>query len=873
MSSLPMDEASRLNRAREMGFDVDNPMYHGTKSPVDQFDLRKAGKTDPGLVGRAVYGAPDGEQAGAFAMSPHYGRGDAPAVMPLYHGMRNPVIIQDGRLPDGRSLTDLHPRGITKDSAAAINKELKAAGYDGAIFKLGDEVTQYAVFDPTRVRSTQATFDPAKAKSSFLLAADQSRASVPGTLINAMDLERAKAAGGDAAKPTYRDHALAQGQEDLWAKSQISGMSEFADRMITNPDDWRRRMDAGFDFLADKSPSKYLNADNARASVPGTVLNSLDQANAATRAATGLGHLDSVPGAPERAFAPIRAYHGTENPNLKFEPYGNYEVGPHFGTVDQANSRLAYKGREEGGVPADGASVMPVDLHLRNPLDIRDPGMFDANNLPHALKATGQFSDGEIKKLSRHEAFLDDLADDAAYREATGAFHGDLAKLLKAKGYDALRYRNVSEHPEINAIMQRIGAEKNKANRSQLFAEKDAIEKRLAKEGDYSYVPMARGTVKSATTGETLFSKSDNPTGTAINALAESRKGVDAAGPRDTLNKGLTPSEHGSSAAAARNTAGWIDLYHGTGKDFDSFRTDRPAFLSDKKEIAQIYADAPSRGGNPQIKQFRAPMKNPLDVTEGDGGKGWATVVLEKFGKEPGGPKGRHQRAIDAAREAGHDMVRISDHLDLGGPQIQYVPTDASALKSAGPRDTAAAAALPERAFRDSSTRQQAKAPGAEPSTSSSLNSAEAQLPERAFGKKHPSMTQDSKAFDWSNPGGPDATGAHARTKKIGDTTVMYGVGKDGTAELISVRTPQTKRGKGSARDALVKFLEEADAMGLEVKLQSSPLDKRTHGGRLQAFYESLGFKPTGRTINPVGDPEMIRAAKRDNLPERAFKD
>jgi hypothetical protein len=478
----------------------------------------------------------------------------------------------------------------------------------------------------------------------------------------------------------------------------------------------------------------------------------------------------------------------------------------------------------------------------------------------------------------------------------------EIAHAARGLGYDSVTIKNVID----NATNEVIQAPKeNPALKAKRAAEMDAI---LAELGDLGDLPPAPAAVSRGYEGVAphergpvtvnavfdpknirskyaafnpldsdkaglLLSKSDNPTGTAINALAESRKGVDAAGPRDTLNKGLTPSEHGSSAAAARNTAGWIDLYHGTGKDFDSFRTDRPAFLSDKKEIAQIYADAPSRGGNPQIKQFRAPMKNPLDVTEGDGGKGWATVVLEKFGKEPGGPKGRHQRAIDAAREAGHDMVRISDHLDLGGPQIQYVPTDASALKSAGPRDTAAAAALPERAFRDSSTRQQAKAPGAEPSTSSSLNSAEAQLPERAFGKKHPSMTQDSKAFDWSNPGGPDATGAHARTKKIGDTTVMYGVGKDGTAELISVRTPQTKRGKGSARDALVKFLEEADAMGLEVKLQSSPLDKRTHGGRLQAFYESLGFKPTGRTINPVGDPEMIRAAKRDNLPERAFKD
>lgn len=116
--------------------------------------------------------------------------------------------------------------------------------------------------------------------------------------------------------------------------------------------------------------------------------------------------------------------------------------------------------------------------------------------------------------------------------------------------------------------------------------------------------------------------------------------------------------------------------------------------------------------------------------------------------------------------------------------------------------------------------------------------------------------------FDWSNPGGAGERGAHARTSKVGDTTVMYGVGRDGTAEIISMRTQQAKRGAGSARNALQRFLEEADAMGLEVKLQASPLDRKTSLDGLVKFYESLGFQKTGRTINVAGDPEMVRAAR-----------
>ncbi len=129
--------------------------YHGTKSvfnPSD-FTLNKAGVSDPGLVGKAVYLSPSGEQASEFAMSPHYGKGDAPNVMPLNFDMKNPLIIKDGVLPDGRRLTDIHPNGITKDSATAIKKEIVAKGHDGVIFELGGEPVQYAVYNKNSIKS------------------------------------------------------------------------------------------------------------------------------------------------------------------------------------------------------------------------------------------------------------------------------------------------------------------------------------------------------------------------------------------------------------------------------------------------------------------------------------------------------------------------------------------------------------------------------------------------------------------------------------------------------------------------------------------------------------------------------------------------
>lgn len=93
---------------------------------------------------------------------------------------------------------------------------------------------------------------------------------------------------------------------------------------------------------------------------------------------------------------------------------------------------------------------------------------------------------------------------------------------------------------------------------------------------------------------------------------------------------------------------------------------------------------------------------------------------------------------------------------------------------------------------------------------------------------------------------------------KKGDTTVTYG-NEGGVLKIYSMRTPVAKRGKGSARAAMESLIAQADKEGKAIILDSSPLDKRTKDRRLFEFYTSLGFKPTGKKINPVGDPEMQR--------------
>lgn len=211
-----------------------------------------------------------------------------------------------------------------------------------------------------------------------------------------------------------------------------------------------------------------------------------------------------APMALRSGAAPIRLYHGTRSSSPKFEPYSDYEVGPHFGTREQALSRLEHAGKD-----ADGASVIPVDLYARNPLTIRDPGMFDSFNLPWALSRTGRFSKEDIARLNAHEekraGILESGAPDAQ-RQATAAFYADLRDVLSGKGYDALRYRNTSEHPEINALMHELrGPPKAGRDRDAIDSEIRAIKQRLSAEGDYSYVPLHQGSVYSGLTGNLLY--------------------------------------------------------------------------------------------------------------------------------------------------------------------------------------------------------------------------------------------------------------------------------------------------------------------------------------------------------------------------------
>ena len=162
-ASTEMSAFHRWFRASKVVARDGSPLvcYHGTKAAVTAFSRKLVGASDPGLVGKAFYFTPSREQAGEFASNPRYGKGDRPNVIPVYLSVQKPLVVHDGVLSDGRSLSDLHPQGITRQSAAAVSREVRSR-HDGVLFYIGGELVQVAVFAPTQIKSVfnRGTWDP-----------------------------------------------------------------------------------------------------------------------------------------------------------------------------------------------------------------------------------------------------------------------------------------------------------------------------------------------------------------------------------------------------------------------------------------------------------------------------------------------------------------------------------------------------------------------------------------------------------------------------------------------------------------------------------------------------------------------------------------
>ncbi len=189
-AALPMDEASRMARAKAMGFDVD--AYHATTRDFPAFDNAQIGSNlDTGYYGTGHYSAPTplnrrGEAEGPLTnyIAGNYDK-DGPIyfkganIIPLKLKMNNPLIIDKADIPNGKLTSRVEELTGFKSTFGWPLEEsqrpefmaaVKKAGYDGVRVDYDGKPIEYVSPDPTQIRSRFAAFDPAKADSADLLA-------------------------------------------------------------------------------------------------------------------------------------------------------------------------------------------------------------------------------------------------------------------------------------------------------------------------------------------------------------------------------------------------------------------------------------------------------------------------------------------------------------------------------------------------------------------------------------------------------------------------------------------------------------------------------------------------------------------------------
>ena len=163
LRGLPMDEASRMARARAMGFDVDTPMYHGTASrDIEEFLPRGGGEDSERTLNwyrsRVAANEPIGGmnfRSGSF-FSPdaefanNYTAENTGVVYPVFLRTRNPLSFES--------------------SSRKWSLQNQGQSADALVITDSGKVNEVAVIEPSNVRSRFAAFDPSRSNRRDILA-------------------------------------------------------------------------------------------------------------------------------------------------------------------------------------------------------------------------------------------------------------------------------------------------------------------------------------------------------------------------------------------------------------------------------------------------------------------------------------------------------------------------------------------------------------------------------------------------------------------------------------------------------------------------------------------------------------------------------
>lgn len=188
MLGLPKGNTA-MDRAKAMGFDVDNPVYHGTSKDIEKFDLR--GKFRKGGAGYFVTDNPTTASYYAGSLNERFPKNN-PNVMKLVVNPKNTFdytnpehlskiseqikklddseLVRYGYYYPPENWIDRISTGdwVTLESPSMI-KALKKSGFDSAKLVEANQPNTM-LLNNKNIRSINAAFDPARSNESDILA-------------------------------------------------------------------------------------------------------------------------------------------------------------------------------------------------------------------------------------------------------------------------------------------------------------------------------------------------------------------------------------------------------------------------------------------------------------------------------------------------------------------------------------------------------------------------------------------------------------------------------------------------------------------------------------------------------------------------------
>jgi DNA-binding CsgD family transcriptional regulator len=222
---LDMSQAGRMARAKDMGFDTETVLYHGTvregfndTTDIKAFDKGRTGDRW-GADKEGFFFTTDPEEAGFYAKAdsnfrrtPDTDARDA-AIYPVYGKVQNPLVIKTPRSEDNISFWDANNKRLTDQA--------KAQGADGIVLQEPSGRKMVVIFDPANIRSVNAAFDPDKAASPILTAG--------------FDASRPRVAKRETREDTFFDDRLTP-SENKAVEMRKNGYTaeEIADEMDTS---------------------------------------------------------------------------------------------------------------------------------------------------------------------------------------------------------------------------------------------------------------------------------------------------------------------------------------------------------------------------------------------------------------------------------------------------------------------------------------------------------------------------------------------------------------------------------------------------------------------------------------------------------------